>query len=319
MPVASSFPPPAPEGRAATMALIEREWRRLEAALAGLSPDQISAPGLTPEWRIQDALAHMAGWMRAATDSIDIITSGRRPETRYEEDIDGWNARWVQERAGLDGGEALRLFNEDRVALLTLLESLPDDQFERRSVGAWARAAFWHHMSEHYHDTWRFRGERGWLPNPPTLDSMPAEKDAALLARRIEHDKLHGSLLGLTDDELVEPGVQGAWAIRDILAHLSAWDRASTTEVPHILAGKWTEYDTEMVDAFNDRAVEAARSLPIGEVIAEYLEASEALVMFGENIADEAFAPGHPAREWLVEPHAAEHYPAIMAWRRRRV
>lgn len=318
MPLESSLPPPAPTSRAATMALVDREWRRLEAALAGLTPEQLGTRGLTPEWRIQDALAHLAGWMRAAKESIEIIVSGRRPETRYEEDIDGWNARWVRERGDLDGGEALRLFNDDREALLRLLEGLPDDQFERRSVGAWVRASLWHHMTEHYHDTWRFRGERGWLPEPPALDSMPPTKDEALLALRIEHDKLYGALLGLSDAELATPGVDGTWAIRDILAHLSAWDRATTIEVPHILAGEATENDIEMVDAFNDRAVEAAKELPIGEVIGEYLDAREALAAFAATVADEAFAPGHPAREWLVEPHASEHYPVIWAWRRGR-
>ena len=93
MPFASSFPPPAPEGRAATMALIEREWRQLEAALAGLTAEQIGTPGLTPEWRIQDALAHMAGWMRAAKDSIEIITSGRRWESHGV-----WRTIWLMWR-----------------------------------------------------------------------------------------------------------------------------------------------------------------------------------------------------------------------------
>ena len=45
------------------------------------------------------------------------------------------------------------------------------------------------------------------------------------------------SYAGLSDVELMEPGVTGAWSVRDILAHVTTWEEEALKHLPLILKG----------------------------------------------------------------------------------
>jgi hypothetical protein len=45
------------------------------------------------------------------------------------------------------------------------------------------------------------------------------------------------SYAGLSEAELLEPGVAGDWAVRDIIAHVTWWEEEALTHLPLILAG----------------------------------------------------------------------------------
>jgi len=50
-----------PQSKAELVARITREWDALQAAIAGLSEEQLTAPG-DGGWSIKDNLAHIAAW-----------------------------------------------------------------------------------------------------------------------------------------------------------------------------------------------------------------------------------------------------------------
>jgi hypothetical protein len=63
----------------------------------------------------------------------------------------------------------------------------------------------------------------------------------------------------LSDTQLVEPGVTGAWSVRDILAHVSRWEEEALKYLPLILeGGKPPRYSVSYggIDAFNARMTE---------------------------------------------------------------
>src|SRR5436305_15293199 len=45
------------------------------------------------------------------------------------------------------------------------------------------------------------------------------------------------SYAGLSDAQLMKPGVTGDWSVRDILAHVSTWEEEALTHLPLILEG----------------------------------------------------------------------------------
>ena len=71
------------------------------------------------------------------------------------------------------------------------------------------------------------------------------------------------SYAGLSDAELMEPGVTGAWSVRDIIAHVSWWEEEALTHLPHILDGgrKATAVFRKYggIDAFNAQQAELKR------------------------------------------------------------
>lgn len=72
------------------------------------------------------------------------------------------------------------------------------------------------------------------------------------------------SYAGLSDAQLMEPGVSGAWSVRDILAHVTAWEEEALKHLPLILeGGQPPRYSLRYggIDAFNAQMTEQKRGL----------------------------------------------------------
>jgi len=54
--------------------------------------------------------------------------------------------------------------------------------------------------------------------------NKPTTKTELLRAIRAERKKLEAALIGVSDADMVRSPRLGAWSIKDILAHVSAWD-----------------------------------------------------------------------------------------------
>ena len=48
------------------------------------------------------------------------------------------------------------------------------------------------------------------------------------------------SYAGLSDDQIVQPGVTEDWSVKDILAHVCWWDEEALKYLPHIQRGERT-------------------------------------------------------------------------------
>ncbi len=48
-------------------------------------------------------------------------------------------------------------------------------------------------------------------------------KDELIKKIETEWDNLQAALDGLTEEQMHQPGVVGEWSIKDILAHITAW------------------------------------------------------------------------------------------------
>jgi hypothetical protein len=55
--------------------------------------------------------------------------------------------------------------------------------------------------------------------------NSPTTKKALLDAIGSERERLEETLIGLSEAQLIQPGVVGEWSIKDVLAHLAAWEQ----------------------------------------------------------------------------------------------
>ena len=91
------------------------------------------------------------------------------------------------------------------------------------------------------------------------------------------------SYAGLSEAQMMEPGVTGAWSVRDTLAHVTSWEEEALKHLPLILKGGTPpRYSVQYggIDAFNARMTEQKRNLSLSEVRAQLAATHGRLVDF---------------------------------------
>ncbi|MEA2573678.1 MAG: hypothetical protein QOH93_976 [Chloroflexia bacterium] len=144
-------------------------------------------------------------------------------------------------------------------------------------------------------------------------------------------ERLVNSYAGLTDEEMLEPGVAGDWSIRDILAHVAAWDRAQTEAYRLMLRGErpaLLDLEEEENESFNQEHHVRLKDLSLQEIITELFAAREEMVTLLREVDNNALfapAPGDEHAELSIAAcisvstnHDEEHAEMIENWRDTR-
>ncbi len=151
------------------------------------------------------------------------------------------------------------------------------------------------------------------------------------MIRRIERSRAATLALirRLPTEEILRPRTQGDWSIKDVLAHIAAWEEEGTERLKLIARGqahRMVFYET-MADAdqFNARAVTAARAASLASVLRRLARARQRLVTALRRLPPRSLNdPSHelPAVTWLREfawTHERAHRREIReSWARRR-
>src|SRR5215213_8223378 len=109
----------------------------------------------------------------------------------------------------------------------------------------------------------------------------------------------------------MEPGVQGRWSVRDILAHVTTWEQEALLHLPVILqGGRPPRYSTTYggIDAFNALTTTQKKQLPLSEVLRELDQVHARLLEYIQAAPDELFATETRFRRRL-RLDAYGHYP----------
>jgi hypothetical protein len=108
-------------------------------------------------------------------------------------------------------------------------------------------------------------------------------------------ERLLASFAGLTDEQMVQPGVDGDRSVRDILANIAAWDRAYTGMFKAMLEGERhpvLDMDEDDIEQFNRDEYEADKDKSVDEVITDLNTAREELVALLRDVDNmQLFAP----------------------------
>jgi hypothetical protein len=137
-------------------------------------------------------------------------------------------------------------------------------------------------------------------------------------------EELKQSYAGLSESELLEPGVTGNWSVRDIIVHVTWWEEEALTHLPAILAGKRPpRYSTTYggIDAFNARMTDERSHLSLAAVLQQRDEAHRRLITLVEGTPDDQLAGETRFRRRLrldTYGHYPKHARAIRQWRQRR-
>ncbi len=95
------------------------------------------------------------------------------------------------------------------------------------------------------------------------------------------------------------------WSLKDILAHLSAWNHVDAEHTELVRDGKEFEWISDW-DAFNEREVSKRKHLPWGAILAELVSSADYIVRVFQNLSlavwDKPCGPRNKStpRGWLL-------------------
>lgn len=130
------------------------------------------------------------------------------------------------------------------------------------------------------------------------------------------------SYAGLSEAELLTPGVTGRWSVRDIIAHVTWWEEEALQHLPLILeGGRPTRYSVKYggIDAFNALMTDRRRHLTLHDVLRQHDDVHARLISYVRSAPEELYRTETRFRRRLkldTYGHYPIHARAIRAWRR---
>jgi uncharacterized damage-inducible protein DinB len=117
---------------------------------------------------------------------------------------------------------------------------------------------------------------------------------------RRAHRTLQGVIEALSEEQLTGEPVLDNWPVKDMLAHIAAWNRDYVLEIDRILADRatWHRLGEGGVDAFNQRATEAQQETTLTNMLAEWEDSFRAFIARAEQISEEEWEHQSGADEW---------------------
>ena len=131
------------------------------------------------------------------------------------------------------------------------------------------------------------------------------------------------SYAGLSEAQLLTPGVTGRWSVRDIIAHVTWWEEEALKHLPLVLeGGRPPRYSVTYggIDAFNALMTEQRSHLSLAEVLRQHDEVHARLVEYVREAPEELYVRETRFRRRLrldTFGHYPVHARAIRAWRER--
>jgi uncharacterized damage-inducible protein DinB len=291
-PIAQSIP----ARRAQLQARLAAERTHLLLPLEGLDEAALSHDPVIEGWTASALLAHLAYWEAFAADRLAKLADGRRAEIQPLGENDTLEARNAAMRARfalLPFVEAVAICQKERRGFLMALSRVPDAVLDHRvqfrpgwrvTPHKWARWPY-RHDAEHAIDLIRWRGQ--FPPNDPS--------------RRVIHRSLLRPLLGLSRQEfialaaLIPEGeretrpVGGSWTLKQVIGHLSDYERLGIVALKALAAGREPAYETAIpdFDDFNNQRGEVWAAHAWEEVWAIFTATRQALLRLTETLPNE--------------------------------
>ena len=129
------------------------------------------------------------------------------------------------------------------------------------------------------------------------------------------------SFAGLSDKQLLQPGVVGAWSVKDIMAHVTVWENEALTHLPQIAqGGRPPTYAVAHggIDAFNAKMEQRWRDLSLADVRRQLAETHDRLISYLRSVPPDLLDSKSRFRRRLrldTYGHYPIHTEHIRTWR----
>jgi len=137
-------------------------------------------------------------------------------------------------------------------------------------------------------------------------------------------------LAPLNEEQMTTPGVSGEWSIKDILAHLTAWQKCLLTDMQDATSGDEPATSAlnitgEEMDRLNEQFYQGNKARPLNEVLTDFHSTHSQMLatvqaMSEEDLTDPdrfAWTDGKPLWQFVASEtyeHSLEHMGAMRRW-----
>jgi hypothetical protein len=125
------------------------------------------------------------------------------------------------------------------------------------------------------------------------------DKAELLATIRAERAALEETLAGLSPERMIEQGAEGAWSVKDTLAHIVAWESWMIRWTGQLLRGE-TPHDPmpveteEDVDRLNAENYQRHHDRTLDDVRADFRRSYGDALALAESLPEEALQQEHP-------------------------
>ena len=137
-------------------------------------------------------------------------------------------------------------------------------------------------------------------------------KDELLASMRSERKRIDAAVASVDDERRAQPAFDGGWSVKDVLAHISFWERTCTRWLEAVARDETpSRPEVSDVNATNAAAYQSAKALSLTDVLAESRASYDAIVhataaLSEADLADERRF-GFPL--WrMIDGNSGEHY-----------
>ena len=243
-------------------------------AYVSLSEETLATSPVIEQWTAKDLLAHVGVWDAFQAERMSLVLDGRLDEVQQVGGEAGMAARNTElyERyrdVGLE--QALAIGLKERSGFLAMLARIPDGELHRELEfpgGGRTRMAEWtewryQHDAEHAGHLQQWRET---LPQETRRRIGPVFLLRAYL-KAARKEFLAAAAL-VPDAERDSRPVCGVWTLKDLVGHLTDWEKVSVDGLQQLVAGATPEFDESIpdFDRFNARNAAVRRDQPWEQV-----------------------------------------------------
>lgn len=137
------------------LAAVNAGHKKIESALAALSPDQMETPSANGGWTVKETLVHMTFWELQLLEDFAVLKRGETPvELNGQEGIDAVNAGTISKAKTMQLASVLEDFKASFRQLTAWLEELDPVDLNRPFMYGLSLEEFiaedtWKHYAEH--------------------------------------------------------------------------------------------------------------------------------------------------------------------------
>jgi hypothetical protein len=121
---------------------------------------------------------------------------------------------------------------------------------------------------------------------------LELNQGAILRFFREDHRKLKQTISKLSESQILKDIVMGDWSVKDVLAHISAWNWEISKSIDDVLEKKAPWYLNKGETAFNVAEVDRRREWSLEKVLDEWEKSFDSLTHRIEEIT---------AEEWIID------------------
>lgn len=145
---------------------------------------------------------------------------------------------------------------------------------------------------------------------------------------RTERARLEGILARMTVEQMLLPGASGEWTVKDVLAHISAWEGWMVRWTDMHLRGEAPDVPLPWdVERMNAGTFALAKDKPLAEVLEEFRQSYQDALALAESLSKDQLQTEY-TDTWPMGPlwtgvaantfwHYKQHRESIEAWLRQ--